>query len=76
VIGRGLGNRLSVAVRLKLGEIQPLQKIGVKKLRAVKGATGGGGGEPGDVAALTVLGSWNQEWPPKTSSADSPDSAT
>src|SRR5258708_33492429 len=30
----------------------------------------------GNVAALTVLGSWNQEQPPKTSSADSPDSAT
>ena len=57
----GLGNRLSVAVGLKLGEIQPLQKIGIKNLGAVKVASGGGGGKPGNVAALTVLGSWNQE---------------
>jgi hypothetical protein len=32
--------------RLKLGEIQPFQKIGIKSLGAVKHATGGGGGEP------------------------------
>ena len=48
LLDRGLGNRLSVAVGLKLGEIQPLQKIDVKNLRAVKGATGDGGGEPGE----------------------------
>src|SRR5258708_10740686 len=45
---RGLGNRLSVAVGLKLGEIQPLQKIGIKNLGAVKVASGGGGGKPGE----------------------------
>src|SRR6266436_10280170 len=38
---RGFGNRLSIAVGLEFGEIQPLQQIGIKNLRAVKGAAGG-----------------------------------
>jgi hypothetical protein len=38
-VDRGLGDRLSVAVGLKLGEIQPLQKIGIKNLRSVKGVS-------------------------------------
>src|SRR5258707_10363100 len=52
----GLGNRLSVAVGLKLGEIQPLQKIGIKNLGAVKVASGGGGGKPGERRRVDCLG--------------------
>src|SRR5258708_26016666 len=52
----GRGDRLSVAVGPKLGKIQPLQKIGIKNLRAVKGATGGGGGEPGERRRVDCLG--------------------
>src|SRR5258708_30779635 len=56
LLDRGLGNRLSVAVGLKLGEIQPLQKIGIKNLRAVHHATGGGGGEPRERRCVDCLG--------------------
>src|SRR5260221_3914577 len=54
LLDRGLGNRLSVAVGLKLGEIQPLQKVGIKNLRSVKGVTGGG--EPGERRCVDCLG--------------------
>src|SRR5260370_38316063 len=51
---RGLGNRLSVTVGLELAEIQPLQKIGIKNLRPVKRAAGGG--KPGERRRADCLG--------------------
>src|SRR5258706_7888785 len=54
LLDRRLRNRPSIAVGPKLREIQSLQKIGIKNLGAVKGATGGG--EPGERRCVNCLG--------------------